>query len=177
MSTQQKKQIDNVQEWADEMIEVSKGLLARDGMIEPFLLFLFPSPNDPTQIVPGVVPLREYMEDVASKDLLATLLSEVLRKSKAVASLFITEAWTRKFTTEEAANHRHGDLAKDPERAEVVMTLLETQTSTLARMWAIERDEEGTPRVGELVHSSDGHRPASGRFAAMLQPLPVGLLN
>lgn len=177
-----------LEDWGDEMIESAKHLLARDGHVTPVFMFLAPSPHDPTQVVQGVLSLHDFLsadglsrDEVHEKrDAMAELLPSLLTKFRAFASVMITEAWARRWSTRQsleeakAQTEATGGLKNVEGRLEVLMTLFETKTIHRSRMWRIDRDEANNPSLGEEVK---GPRDTGGRFAAFLHAAPSGEMN
>lgn len=180
--------IGDLQDWADGMIGIAKGLLEKDGYAAPMLMFLAPDQRDPTMVVQGVLPLLDFLsgapEDAQEKkELMAQVLPQVLSETRAFASLLITEAWMGKQPDADSPEEvmqrfREAGSVKDMEGSiEVLSTLFETKQKSSMRAWKIERDDEGNPSAGEEVGDGEDFGEAEGRFATLLHAKPGGGSN
>lgn len=108
-----------------------------------------------------ILPLPEGMNSDRHKDVSAELIRVIAEKDKALAVLFMSEAWT----SSPIKGTRFVQPSKDPKRREILMATLDTGIGTT--LWMAEIKRGGDEPFVEPWHKLEGEK-LSGRFTHFL---------
>lgn len=162
----------NPDSFIEHLKETAAGIITRQGEVVPMALILaMKNPKTRVSLAkPSIIPVAVAGLDGESADKAVAEIRKLVRKSSAVGVGFMTEAWILQGAPPK--NYRYGDVAKSPERQEILMVSWDHRHA---------RPNRGCSRA-EILRTDDGtfkslgpwernpEEQATGRFAVWLDP-------
>lgn len=130
--------------------------------------------RDGAHVVHYTILLNDLMENADTKYVLGQIMSTFIRDVRGFCVVMCTEIWTLrgKSKTELAAVYeRYGSLSEHPEAIEAISFIIETREGTRARIFPIERAEDGALSLASSI-APTGHGSSEGTFMNWLSDVP-----
>jgi len=157
----------------DYVIEGARVQLEEGNAATAALWFLMPAMDLPLEVAhaSGFIPVNEFLQSEESKNQLTHLMHRALSTLKAFFTVFISEVWMTKITTQEERN-QHASVQDMPGSQEGLAVSWDRRLPGGAidsHLWIyhVHRKEDGKVALGERKEM----KGASGRFASFLPPL------
>jgi len=158
-------------------ISSAKKLMARDGHVEPVILFLGKDPKSSLteKYIYGIMQLGQFMQNDDTKDVLAEVLPQILGGNEAFVVCFISEVWIAVGEKTDEEYERRGSVKDMPGSEEAVIIHYETVLEKEVHLFRINREGD----VPELIERKDVPEmlSATGRFASFLGKVPEEVLQ